>query len=145
MKIKDILKVKGSKVWMIKANQTVRSAVQILVNQKIGALVVADPRSSRIVGIISERDIMRGCYSGQNLDTTLVSELMSRGVITGFPEEEINEVMALMTENRVRHIPVLDRGELQGIVSIGDVVKALLEESRHQIRHLQDYMYGSSL
>ncbi len=143
MKIKDILGHKGPQVWAVKANQKIYEALQIMVNQKIGALLVFDDKGN-IAGIISERDIVRGCYlKSKGLGDTLVSELMTRKVITASPDDNINEIMGVMTENRVRHIPVISSGKLEGIVSIGDVVKALLEDSAHQIRFLKEYMHGS--
>ncbi len=142
--IKDILQHKGSKVWSVKANQTIQEALQILVRQKIGAVLVLNENGT-IAGILSERDIVRGCYQdSKGLDKTPVKELMTKNVITGSPEDNISNVMAVMTENRVRHIPVLADGKVAGIVSIGDVVKALLEDSEHQIRYLKEYLYGSN-
>ena len=145
MKIKDILKVKGSKVWMVKQNQTIHDAVHALVGQNIGALLVTDEKTGKIIGILSERDIVRACYGKiKNLDGALVKDLMTKKMVTASPEDEIGEIMSVMTEKRVRHIPVLAEGVLQGIVSIGDVVKALLQDSEHQIRSLKEYMYGST-
>lgn len=144
MKIKDILRHKGPKVWAVKADQKIYDALQILVNQKIGALLVFDDKGN-IAGIISERDIVRASYLGKSVNNTLVSELMPRKVITASPEDNINEIMEVMTQNRVRHIPVVSGGKLEGLVSIGDVVKALLEDSAHQIRFLKEYMHGSGL
>ena len=98
------------------------------------------------VGIISERDIVRGCHQSlKKLETLPVSELMTRKVIIASLEDDINDIMAIMTEKRIRHIPVMTEGELQGIISIGDVVKSLLQDSEHRIRYLKEYMYGSSL
>ena len=144
MKIKDILRHKGPKVWAVKVDQKIYDALQILVNQKIGALLVFDDKGN-IAGIISERDIVRACYLGKAVNDILVSELMTRKVITASPEDNINEIMEVMTENRARHIPIVSGGKLEGLVSIGDVVKALLEDSAHQIRFLKEYMHGSGL
>ena len=146
MKIKDILKVKGAKVWTVKSNQTIHDAVHALVGQNIGALLVSDEKTGKIAGIISERDIVRACYSRiKNLDSALVKDLMTKKMTTASPDDDINDVMAAMTDKRVRHIPVMEEGVLVGLVSIGDVVKALLQDSEHQIRALKEYMYGSSL
>ncbi len=145
MKLKDILKNKGTKVWTIEANQKIQDALQILFNQKIGALVVIDEKE-HIAGIISERDIVRACYrKSSGLNSTLVSELMTKKVITASSEDNVKDIMQVMTENRIRHIPVVNEGKLDGIVSIGDVVKLLLEDSEHQIRSLKEYIYGSNL
>ena len=145
MKIKDILKVKGSKVWMIKETQTIHDALHLLVSRKIGALLVSDETSRNIVGILSERDIVRGLYEKKaKTEALLVKDLMTKKVLMGSPDDEIGSIMQLMTEKRVRHIPVMHNGVLLGIVSIGDVVKSLLQDSEHQIRHLKDYLYGPS-
>ena len=145
MKIKDILKIKGSKVWTVKSSQTVREALHFLMNQNIGALLVTEA-SGTIVGIISERDIIRGCYErGAKIESARVSEFMTRDVIIASPEDEINDIMGVMTEKRIRHIPVMTEGKLDGLVSIGDVVKSLLKDSEHQIKYLKEFMYGSNI
>ena len=146
MKIKDILKIKGSKVWTVKSSQTVREALHFLMNQNIGALLVTDGKSETIVGIISERDIIRGCYErGAKIESARVSEFMTRDVIIASPEDEINDIMGVMTEKRIRHIPVMTEGKLEGLVSIGDVVKSLLKDSEHQIKYLKEFMYGTNI
>ena len=142
MKLKDVLKVKGSKVWTIRENQTIYEAVEVLVSQKIGALLVLD-QNEGLVGVISERDIMRGYHQNrEGLDKVLVSQLMTRRVIIGSPEDDTSYIMGIMTQNRVRHIPVVADGKLQGIVSIGDVVKSQLEDSKYEIHYLKEYIYG---
>ena len=143
MKLKDILKVKGSKVWTVKPNQTIREALKILVDQKIGALLVLDEKE-RIVGIISERDIVRGCYqNAKTLDAMPVSQLMTKEIAIGSPEDETSYIMGVMTQKRVRHIPVVSEGKLQGMVSIGDVVKSEIEDSKYEIHYLKEYLHGS--
>ncbi len=143
MKLKDILKTKGSKVWTVKANQSVRDALQILVNQKIGALLVLDDKGG-IIGIISERDIVRGCFqNSKDLDGVPVNKLMTKEVIIGSPEDETSYIMGVMTQKRVRHIPVVAGGKLQGLVSIGDIVKSVIEDSQYEIHYLKEYIYGS--
>lgn len=144
MKIQDILRHKGNKVEIIDEKQPVSEALRLLVTMKIGALVVINRRTRQVTGIISERDIVRGCYdkSGQ-VSRALVSELMTREVITCSPEDDINQIMATMTESRIRHLPVLEDGYLKGIVSIGDVVKVLLSETERENRSLKEYLYGA--
>ena len=142
MTLKDILKSKGSKVWWIRSTQTISEAIQVLMRQKVGALLVLGPQNN-IVGIISERDILRGCAADmEHFSERKVGEFMTQELIIAAPDDEVNHVMQLMTENRVRHIPVVEGGELQGIVSIGDVVKSLIHESEHQIRYLKEFIYG---
>ena len=143
MKLKDILKNKGSKVWTVKDSDTISDALEILVKHNIGAAVVCDDYEN-IVGILSERDIIRAClYNSKELGITLVRKLMTKNVITASPEDETNQIMRIMTDNRVRHIPVFAAKKLIGIVSIGDVVKSLLEDSEDQIQQLKEYLYGS--
>src|SRR3989338_10678148 len=111
MLLKEILAQKGSKVWSIKANQAVRDAVEVLVNQTIGALLVFDEKGE-IVGIISERDIMRECYQNQGgWQSAPVSKVMTKNLVIGTPEDPVDYIMGIMTQNRVRHIPVLEGKE----------------------------------
>lgn len=145
MTINDILKVKGSRVWTIKSGQTVKEALALLCFQNIGALVVMDDKNRRIMGIISERDIVHGCFRrNSELEGVLVCEMMTREVITARPEDSVENLMSMMTERRVRHIPILAEDQLVGLVSIGDIVKSALQESSHQIRYLKEFMYGPS-
>lgn len=145
MKLKAILKVKGSKVWSIRANQKISEAIEVLVAQRIGALLVFDEKGA-VAGILSERDIVRGCRQNlRALGTMPVSELMTPKIITASPEDDIKDIMEVMTANRVRHIPVIGETGLEGIVSIGDVVKAVLEDSESKIRFLKEYMNGPNV
>jgi len=142
MKLKDILAKKGSKVWTVKANQSIREVLDILVNQKIGALVVLDDKKN-VTGIISERDIIRGCHDSiKELDGMPVSRLMTQKVIIGSPEDETGYIMGIMTQSRIRHIPVVEKGKLVGLVSIGDVVKSVIEDSQYEIHYLKEYIQG---
>lgn len=144
VKLKDILKHKGSRVWSVNTHQTVREAVEILAAQRIGALLVMDDNNA-IAGIVSERDLARALnQKGKDLILMPVRDLMTSNVITASPEDDIKFIMGVMTRHRVRHIPVVREGKLEGLVSIGDVVKELLEESENQIRSLKEYMFGES-
>jgi len=144
VKLKDILTKKGSAVWTVKANQTIRQALEILVAKKIGSLVVLD-ESNRIAGIISERDIVRGSYEHpREISDLPVSKLMTKKVIIGSPEDETKYIMGIMTQSRVRHIPVVHEGKLKGLVSIGDVVKSVIDDSNYEIHYLKEYIYGPS-
>lgn len=144
MKIQDILRYKGNKVQVIDEKQPVSEALRVLVTMKIGALVVINRRTSQVTGIISERDIIRGCHRHEGkVSQVPVSELMTREVITCSPEDDIHQIMATMTESRIRHLPVLDDGYLKGIVSIGDVVKVLMSETERENQSLKEYLYGS--
>jgi len=142
MEVKEILKNKGPKVWSVQSDDTIRDAITTLVKNKIGALLVFD-KKDKMVGIISERDIMRECYnSPEQYASTPVEKVMTKNVIIGKPEDKSDYIMGIMTQNRVRHIPIIADGKLHGMVSIGDVVKAQLQDSQYQIQYLKDYIGG---
>lgn len=143
MLLKEILSSKGTKVWSVKANQTVHEALDVLVNHKIGALLVFDEKGE-IAGIISERDIMRECYYNlSGWQSSLVNKVMTKNIVIATPDDPVDYIMGIMTHNRVRHIPVLQGEKLEGIISIGDVVKAQLKDSEYENRYLKEYLYGS--
>ena len=143
MQVKDILKVKGSKVWGIQSDQTVRDALSVLVTQKIGALLVFE-ENQKIVGILSERDIARECFNNaKNFESTPITSIMTRKVIVGNPEDKVEYIMGIMTKNRIRHLPIVNENKLEGVISIGDVVKAQLQHSAYENQYLKEYMFGS--
>lgn len=152
MRIKDILDKKGSSVITIGPQRTVRDAIQMLCTHRIGALVVK-AEAGEIVGIVTERDVLRECgercpRAGEPtrleelLCPELVKDVMTKSVIIGMSEDSLDYVMGIMTKNRIRHLPVLQDGELIGIVSIGDVVNAHLRETTYENRMLKDYIQG---
>ena len=142
MTLRDILQVKGSQVYTVHPDQTVQDAVGILMERRVGALLVVDAQGSG-VGLISERDILRECHHrGDQLGRIPVREAMSRDLIIVLADDDIGHAMSLMTNNRVRHLPVMDGGALAGLVSIGDVVKAMIDETAHENRYLKEYMFG---
>ena len=142
MQVKDILKSKGSKVWSLKANQTIRDALSILVNQKIGALLVFDEKG-KIVGILSERDILRESFNNpKSFEGVPVSMIMTKKVLVGKLDDKVEYIMGIMTQNRVRHIPIVSNEKLEGLVSIGDVVKAQLQHWEYENQYLKEYMFG---
>ena len=144
MKLGDILKQKGSVVWTVRDDQTVHHAIEVLNRHKIGAVLVLD-HHHQITGIISERDIIRSCHGSMwDLEARPVTQLMTKSVIAAGPEDEVEHVMLLMTEHRIRHVPVVRGGKLEGIVSIGDIVKALLQESAYEVQSLKEFIYGST-
>ncbi len=141
MKVKDVLASKGSKVCFVQTNDTIKHAVSTLIQEKIGALLVYDDDKD-IVGILTERDIMRAFHEyGKKLEETLVNKVMTRRVIIGTPDDDLEYIMNIMTHNRIRHVPIVENEQLQGIISIGDVVKAQLHDSRAQIKYLQDFLH----
>jgi CBS domain-containing protein len=123
MNIKSILAIKDANVVTIGPDQTIRDALRVLAKHNVGALVVVD--NKKPVGIISERDIVRLAAKNEEFFSQAVSEVMTKNVIIGVPQDDLKAVAYTMTEKRIRHLPVVDNhNSLIGIVSIGDVVKA---------------------
>jgi CBS domain-containing protein len=140
MTVNDILSQKGNQVLTIEPTATLAAAVQMLAQRRIGALVVTGA-DDRIVGIISERDIVR--MLGENGTAVLgapLAEAMTRKVVTCARNETIAEIMERMTGGKFRHVPVVEHGRLVGIVSIGDVVKARLGELEYEQDALREYI-----
>ncbi len=142
MKAGNILEDKGTRVVTIhKDNMLVDVMSHFLVN-RVGSLVVVD-KFDNILGIVAPLDILEAVNRDPELITTMkVEEVMSANVIVASPDEEVGSLMAIMTENRIRHIPIIDQGKLAGIVSIGDVVKAQLTVHEVHISYLKDYIEG---
>lgn len=139
MNLQSILSVKGSAVHTIAPTATLAEVVAALVQRNCGSLVVVSGAS--MVGIISERDIMRACADRTTaLEDQTVQEVMSADVITGKPDDEVEEVMGRMTKNRIRHLPVLEGEKLIGIISIGDVVKAQHDQLTMENHYLKNYI-----
>jgi CBS domain-containing protein len=142
MKVADILKVKGSQVFSISEDQTMLEAVRMLVDKNIGGLVVLDSKGA-MAGIVTERDVLRECNRRFGmLDQTRVSEVMTRRLLTGSPADEIEAVQGMMTERRLRHLPIVEGERLVGLVSIGDVVKAVYKKAESENRDLRDLIAG---
>ena len=142
MKAKDILADKGTRVVTIhKDNLLVDVMSHFLVN-RVGSLVVVS-KFDEIMGIVAPVDVLEAVHKDPlNITTMAVQEVMSQNVIVAGPEESVETLMAIMTENRIRHIPIIAKGKLAGIVSIGDVVKAQLTVHEVQISYLKDYIEG---
>jgi len=139
--VNDLLKAKGHDVWSISPNASVYDAIRLMADKKIGALVVIE--DSKPVGIVSETDYMRKVIlKGRTSQGTSVKAIMTSRVLYVHPEQEIDECMVLMTERRTRHLPVMDEGKLIGLISIGDVVKSIIEEQRFTIEQLENYITG---
>ena len=136
MQISTILATKGSIVVTIEPDQTVREAVKVLAEKRIGAVVVVND-AGKPIGILSERDIIRAAAQNEAVFDQLVQSIMTREVIVARPSDDVRAVEKTMTVRRFRHLPVMDHGELVGIVSIGDVVKAALDAYEGEIETLQ--------
>ena len=142
MNVETILRAKGSAVATIRPDETVGAAVKELVSRNIGALVVSDDGET-VNGIISERDVVHGLTDhGPALLSLKVAEIMTRRVVTCDPSDSVDQLMAEMTNRRIRHFPVVQDGQLRGIVSIGDVVKNRLDEVEYEARSLRSFISG---
>jgi CBS domain-containing protein len=139
MSVADILKRKGSVVKSVSPDVPAQTFARLLQKEGIGAMVVKNGDGS-IAGIISERDLAYGLAThGSNLGHLNVSDLMTKAVITCCPSDSLSQIMKVMTERRIRHLPVLDGQALVGIVTIGDVLKFRLEETQMEAAVLRDY------
>ena len=142
MRLKDLLRSKGGRLFTIRDDAALTAALELMCRERIGALPVVDAEG-RLVGIVSERDMLFLYRDAVDPDNTRVQEVMTREVIVGLPSDSVNAAMHTMTERRIRHLPILEDGELVGMVSIGDIVKALREEAEEELRYLRDYLAGS--
>lgn len=139
--VKQLLGVKGSHVWTTEPDATVYQALTIMAKENVGALVVVE--GQRVVGIFSERDYARKVIlKDRSSKETRVREIMTSRVVRVGLEQTIQECMALMTQKHSRHLPVLEDGRLVGLISIGDVVKAIISEQAFTIERLEDYIMG---
>lgn len=140
-KVRDFLNTSGRPLVTIGSNETVEKAIRTLVEHNIGALSVCD--GDTLLGIVSERDLMKECLrAARDIGSTRVRDVMTRNVIIGLPDDDLEYVMRIMTEKGIRHLPVMDGPKLAGMVSIRDVVHVLLEASRAEARFLSDYISG---
>ena len=137
--IKELLDSKGHDVWSIAPDDVVFNAIKMLADKSVGALLVMD--GDKLVGIISERDYARKVIlQGRSSKETPVRDIMTAPVICARPEQTVEVGMALMTEKRIRHLPIVEEGRIVGIVSIGDLVKSILAEKEYLIEQLETYI-----
>jgi CBS domain-containing protein len=136
MNIAHVLARKGVRVITIRPEQSIRQALALLAEHNIGAVVVVD-ETGRPVGILSERDVVRTAARDEQIFGRAVAELMTRDVVLGVTDDDLKAVACTMVERRIRHLPVVEKGRLVGIVSIGDVVKAQRDEYEGEVATLQ--------
>jgi CBS domain-containing protein len=134
--IASLLAKKGGSVVTVEPEQTVRQALGVLAQHNIGALVVVDGEA-RPIGILSERDVVRAAARDEAVFGRTVGDLMTRNVIVGVPQDDLESVGRTMTERRIRHLPVVEQGRLVGIISIGDVVKAQRDLYQGEVETMQ--------
>ena len=151
MQIKDILQEKGTGVVTIDAAQTIHAAIMQLNHHGFGALIVTG-QDGQVTGIITERDILQCCGDTcthltitppreKSMCPFLVADVMTKDLVIGVPEDDLNYVMGVMIKHKIRHLPILDNGKLAGIISVGDLVNAHFEENVFESRTLKEYIH----
>jgi len=140
-KVSQILRLKGNTIWFVAPQATVLGALRLMAEKDIGALLVME--DELVVGIFSERDYARRVVLQRKASKdTPVQDVMTERVIYIQPDQDIQECMAVMTDKHIRHLPVMENGELLGVISIGDVVKAIIAEQGFVIEQLVNYITG---
>jgi CBS domain-containing protein len=139
--VKQLLDAKGYEVWSIAPVETVFDAIKLMAEKEVGALAVTV--GDKLVGVITERDYARKVIlKGKSSHQTLVREIMTTRVVYARLDQALDECMALMTDKRVRHLPVFEGEKFAGIISIGDLVKAIIAEQQFVIEQLEQYISG---
>ncbi len=139
--VSSILQIKGNDVYSVDLNTSIITALELMAEKGVGAVIVMD--DEKIAGMFSERDLARKVVKNRSLDLELpVSELMTKDVFVISPEDSIEECMAIMSSTHIRHLPVLEDGNLVGLISIGDVVKISIEDKDLQIQSMEKYIFG---
>jgi CBS domain-containing protein len=139
--VKQLLDVKGHDVWSVGPDDSVFDAIKTMADKDAGSLVVME--NDRPIGIFTERHYARDVIlKGKSSPRTPVREVMETRVICAKPEQKVEECMAVMTENRIRHLPILDDGQLVGLVSIGDLVKSIIADQKFTIEQLEHFIAG---
>ena len=141
LRVRHLLHRKGYDVWSVDVDEPVLEAIQIMADRHIGALPVL--RNGELAGMVSERDYARKVILlGRSSAETSVWEIMTSPVVTVGPGEDIHKCMELMTEQRIRHLPVIEEGRMVGVISIGDLVRAVIEEQQETITQLERFITG---
>jgi CBS domain-containing protein len=139
--VRELLRIKGQETWSVTPDTPVYDALKLMAEKNVGALLVLE--GDKLAGILSERDYARKVIlKGKASKHTPVGEIMSEQVVCVTPEQSVAECMALMTDKRFRHLPVVEDGKLVGVISIGDVVKAIISEQKFVIEQLEHYIAG---
>ncbi len=140
--VRQLLESKGYDVWFVSPEASIITALELMAEKDVGALLVMEDR--KLVGIFSERDYAREVASEANTTMDkLVRDIMTRNVVSLSPSDNIQTAMSLMTEERIRHLPVVEAGEVIGVISIGDAVKSTIEQQEFMISQLENYITGT--
>ncbi len=139
--VKQILNSKGTELWSIEPDASVYDAICLMAEKEIGALVVIE--DEQLAGVISERDYARQVVlKGRSSETTRVKDIMTKRVVYASPGLVVEDCLALMTEKRIRHLPIVDDKQILGVISMGDLVKSIIDEQKQTIDQLQHYITG---
>lgn len=139
--VKQILDSKGHDIWSLHPDGSVLDAVKLMAEKEVGALLVME--EAKLVGIVSERDYARKVIlKGRSSEGTRVAEIMTANVLFVHPDESVDDCMALMTEKRIRHLPIVENEKVIGVLSLGDLVKAVIAEQKFMIDQLEHYISG---
>lgn len=142
MKVRDVLRAKGTQVFTVFPHESVQDVVRLLMAHRVGAALVIDAHG-HMAGIITERDVLRECLHGADrLDRITVREAMTTNLVVGLPDDDIGSAMSVMTRHRVRHLPILEDSRVAGMISIGDLVRASLDETVDENGFLHEYING---
>ncbi len=143
MKVQNVIDTKGdSRIFSIPMTYTLADFVKEACERKVGALLVTDEQG-RMAGIISERDVIRQCYEKADFDTLLVSEVMTKDLITGTPDDDIHLAMDIMVQKRIRHLPILAGDEIKGLITVRDLISAMRKADEDEKRLLVEYLQSS--
>jgi CBS domain-containing protein len=138
----ELLRIKGQEIWSVSPDTSVYDALKLMAEKNVGALLVLE--GDKLAGILSERDYARKVIlKGKASKNTPAREIMSENVVCVTPKQSVAECMALMTDKHFRHLPVIEDGKLVGVISIGDVVKAIISEQKFVIEQLEHYIAGA--
>ena len=139
--VRQLLEIKGTAIFTVAPEDPVLEAIRLMADRHVGALLVM--KGSELVGIVSERDYARKVIlMGRSSNSTPVWQIMSSPVQTVSPDKSVQDCMRIMTEHRIRHLPVVERGRVAGMISIGDLVKAVIEDQQHTIEQLESYIHS---
>lgn len=143
-KVRDILKMKGSDFYYVQPSNTVFEALEKMAEKEIGAVMVIE--NGNLIGMFTERDYARKIVlHGFTSKEAKVGDFMTKAVITVSPDTSINDCMAVMTNKRIRHLPVMERNKIIGLISIGDVVNSVIQQQDETIKDLENYIYGGKM